>query len=629
VERIVTTGLGGHCYGYDPARILVLGRRTDEAIDGLHQLRCDDPAAAEALRVVRLTRHNLEHVLKPLVQSIASSRAMSVWSNALGPSTDDVVRAVGGLVAHLGATAGWVALTGLEGLTDDEILVRWDDAPRRLSAALADGHDVDDAARGLVALLTETAARAHDPHLVDRWWRSIGPEGLADLLEVADRAHDAIERGLAEVGGPVDAVDAPLALLLALASRRIDGVTAGLVDAARRSDLVTDLVLIDPVAFPADTLGRIGAALVRHVAGDGDRPSHLADLDHEANAVLGAVAVSPAASLTLLADGRALAGLATSSRLDGEVVEHVLAAGIAGAPSRSDEAALAALAALVDVAGHDELTTGARRGAARAFGAHLPVVAPQLDRRRRVVVVDTASSATVDLGSYDDVARLVGQVVGDAPAQMTLGVLIGAFRTEQLDLATSALADASGFSPAEARDVVAGHLADVTRVLELVDAARHANDELLALRHGIGQARSQDVLFVLSTAMSWWAPASAVVTRRAAAVATRVVGAVVGSSSPTTTPRTGVEADLAAHHVVGVLALPTRDEDARRALGLEAVSASTWDAVGSLLDAFEAATDADERTAVLARLTALATADPRLDAYVEQLAAGSGDSGLG
>jgi hypothetical protein len=32
---------------------------------------------------------------------------------------------------------------------------------------------------------------------------------------------------------------------------------------------------------------------------------------------------------------------------------------------------------------------------------------------------------------------------------------------------------------------------------------------------------------------------------------------------------------------------------------------------------------------VLARLTALATADPRLDAYVEQLAAGSGDSGLG
>ncbi|HSP27298.1 MAG TPA: hypothetical protein VLN74_02030, partial [Ilumatobacteraceae bacterium] len=59
--------------GYEPARVHQLARRTAEAIDELTRIVSNDPAAAEAIRTVRLTRSNLEAQWMPALREIARS----------------------------------------------------------------------------------------------------------------------------------------------------------------------------------------------------------------------------------------------------------------------------------------------------------------------------------------------------------------------------------------------------------------------------------------------------------------------------------------------------------------------------------------------------------------------------
>ncbi len=86
--------------GYDPQRVRALSHRTTDAINGLHSIHSDDPAAAAALRTVRLTRRNLEDHWMPTLLRIVGSDAMVSWTaldrtvgwwTAMSPLTDDVL----------------------------------------------------------------------------------------------------------------------------------------------------------------------------------------------------------------------------------------------------------------------------------------------------------------------------------------------------------------------------------------------------------------------------------------------------------------------------------------------------------------------------------------------------------
>ena len=52
------------------------------AIEDLRSIRSDDPAAAEALRTIRLTRRNLEDLWMPAIVEIIRSDAMLSWTDA-------------------------------------------------------------------------------------------------------------------------------------------------------------------------------------------------------------------------------------------------------------------------------------------------------------------------------------------------------------------------------------------------------------------------------------------------------------------------------------------------------------------------------------------------------------------
>lgn len=136
--------------GYDLALVRALGHRTTEAIEELRSIRSDDPAAAEALRAVKLTRRNLEDIWMPAIRRIEHSDAMLSWvGTQLDLGSLIVVRAPGA-----GTQCDW---TPLSPMTDDQLIgqLRWAD---RRGAAL----DLDTLAR-------ETATRVeHDPSFGDR-----------------------------------------------------------------------------------------------------------------------------------------------------------------------------------------------------------------------------------------------------------------------------------------------------------------------------------------------------------------------------------------------------------------------------------------------------------------------------
>lgn len=64
---------------FDPLRIERLAGAVLEAIDALADCRCDDVAAADAMRVLRLTRQNLEEQWMPLLRGVRTSGALTSW----------------------------------------------------------------------------------------------------------------------------------------------------------------------------------------------------------------------------------------------------------------------------------------------------------------------------------------------------------------------------------------------------------------------------------------------------------------------------------------------------------------------------------------------------------------------
>lgn len=65
--------------GFDPERTVGLALRVRSSADELAGITCSDPLAADALRVVALTEHNLRTSWLPLLDRIAATGALTTW----------------------------------------------------------------------------------------------------------------------------------------------------------------------------------------------------------------------------------------------------------------------------------------------------------------------------------------------------------------------------------------------------------------------------------------------------------------------------------------------------------------------------------------------------------------------
>ena len=372
--------------GYDLGKVRALGHRTLEAIAALGAIGSTDPAAADALRVVRLTRRNLEDLWMPAIRDIERSDAMIDW------------------VARRPA----VPTLSAPGPPPD----RWSVTDRPL-APLSDTELLD-----LVELIDRLFADA--PHHDD------GPYGLDTLPAKYD----------------------PDLLAAELARRvRTDPTFADrLLTLAPHTVLVGQLT--ERALFPAPFLAAVAATLAGPVSARSS--TALGHHANAMSAVLRALAADPGACLDLLADDVLLLRLATWDELDPTAVSaFTLAAlldGVAGDSTRLADG-FGVLGRLTQSATgllDDGVAAGVARGVALSMPAYFPLLAPGVFQTGEGPV--RISEFRLTLGTHDQVADLFGAVMRDEVAAGALGLALGAYTDgrltdDALDLATAGSLD--------------------------------------------------------------------------------------------------------------------------------------------------------------------------------------------
>lgn len=612
-------------FTYDPLRIIALRQRTVDAIDELAQLHSPDPAAASALHAIGLMRLNLEGSWLRLIEQIYQSPAMVDWrelDRVDGPS-DALAR----LVDEFGARAvqrrrrsrdlpGDVA--GIAPVQDHVRTAIWRSALRALDEALSGSGSLAVAMRRLEVLTIGTAL----------------PEGavlgLDELVGLLGSLHWALAHDHVSIGD----------------ADRLETALVGLMIRAIGSDADLDIVgraaAVDPgigalVArhhrqFPPGTTLRLATAIISRPETRGFEPAFAESLA----SLLVVIGHTGDDATRLLADAEIMARLVTDPSVDADAVELVVASAIGGGLGAAggdghdgpmpSQASLGVLAGLTAIAGDHRLSSGARRGTARGLGPVLSVLGIHLDRRRPVNVA--LGTDTVRLGDHDALADLISQVLEDAPAQMVLGTMIGAYRMDQLENVHAAVADSEGSDPGTATRMIGAALADVTRVLELVGAAqrRHVDTELLDF--AMSKRQVQQVLTTLGIAAALLTGPAGPFVLRASHLVSLSAAEIVTALAPDGTERIGegLQATAAVHFTAAAVSMVVDAAPLRRAVGLEHLDDDTVERLGHHLRILD--DDPSDLDALVA-IESIMAADPALDTYLETVRAISGEDSLG
>ncbi len=612
-------------YGYDPARLLALRAGTHEVI--LHLERAiagevrHDPDAADALRAARLTIANLVGQWVPLLDRIIASDAMVSW-RAAGPDGDALAEVVRRLVGTFDARAAWRPLSPHFDRSTAEVA-------RGLAAAAAAHREVVDHGGALdltrAELLTwaaEAADRAGSPAAAAILQRTLGADGLASVLRAVEQDTELAQLGLLPVELDVGLGPAVVRLLDGIAA--VNAASARfVVERVTASAALASVVAASAHRLTDALVGSLTRGFVLGLAGHplwSGTPGVI-DRTAAAEALVRVLAERADVARSLLQDVDVARALATETALDPTTTEALWAAALGRPGGRAGSggegeltARLEVLATLTQVAMTDELSAGTRRGVARGIAPLLPTLSPHLDRR--LPVYGTWTDGTiVEIGPYEEVANLVGQVVDDADAQRSLGVSIRAFLHDQLATAAVDVRRSPAETAADAALHVAGRLADVSRVVDLVVDGAAERDALLEFRHGVATEGANLLLAVGSMGLGWVLAPTAPISARVAALTTRGVQHALGQAAPREVTDGDVQASVARQVLAEVLALPATDPAARDALGLADLPPAVWDElIGTLAGRGEAGVGGDPRHAQLQRLV---DAHPELDRYVE------------
>jgi hypothetical protein len=380
---------------YDPQRIRELSVRTVAAIDALSTISSSDPAAADAMRTVRLLRHNLEDLWMPLLRQIEVSRAMISWTASVA---DSVMAFVDDGQERI---AQWIESNGdpyyaqsLESMTDAAFL----DHVRSLGS---DGLPIDD----------EYRLDLNSPQ-----WLATFPIAAAEMARRTRRDAGFAGRLL---------TDAP------------DNPVIGLA--------------IGQATFPAEFVHDVARTMLQQT-------SWMDDFDTRAEAAATAAALaelagSPIHALQLLQDPVALAELASWPLLDQVVVADIVHSGLYEAvaidPSRLRDGygVLGQLTLLANDSLDDGFGPGMARGVANSMIGYVDTLGRGIGAEHGGDVRITTIGEhpfTIELGTYEQVRNLLGAIARDVEAQAALGVVLGAYMNTVIQRVGSDVNDRTG-----------------------------------------------------------------------------------------------------------------------------------------------------------------------------------------
>jgi hypothetical protein len=361
--------------GYEPARLHQLVRRTLEAIDQLDHVRSGDPAAADAIRVVRLARSNLEDHWMRALREIERSDAMVRWRSI-----------------RLGS-AGLRSLTGRVTPLPDHLA-----SGTSATVAMSAQH------RG--ALLAELD------------WL----ERRASIGDVAGSAPTDDE--LAALGRRVaawvrrDAIFADRLVELSVSNMLV----AGLLGAARF-----------PSSFAAAVVRRMAAPNGPDSGVDHDRYATSLSI------ALSSLADDPTACLDLLLDEPTAYALASWRALDTAMLADFVVSGLYGAvvvdPQRLDDGydVLQFLTRAANGPLDGGMSAGMALGVSTSLAGYVETLAPGVRQEGSTPVIVRAVDPPLDLGTYDDLVDLFGSLLRVPEAQAALGTVLAAYTFETFE----------------------------------------------------------------------------------------------------------------------------------------------------------------------------------------------------
>ena len=377
---------------YDPARVRQLSLRTVIAVDALSMISSPDPAAADAIRTVRLLRRNLEDLWMPLLRQIETSRAMIAWTGSAAAAATELVGSGRELIVdwideHAHVPADDELAAQLRSMTDDEFLVRL--------ALIGDEGLPFDGRNGL--------------DLDDQRWVAAFP------IIATEMAHRVI---------------------------RDPTFAARLVNVANDNPAIG--LAIRYAEFPTPFVRDVAIAMLQ-------RTSRIDDFETRseataANVALEALADEPSACLAVLLDQPALGELASWSFLDQDVVARVVQSGLYSAVDQDPSLlhdGYRVIGALTELAngslGHG-FGPGMAHGVATSMVGYVDTLGRSIDKEDGGQVRVTTLGEhgfTIELGAYEEVRNLFGAIARDVNAQAALGVVLGAYmNTVVADLGT-------------------------------------------------------------------------------------------------------------------------------------------------------------------------------------------------
>ncbi|MDX2380230.1 MAG: hypothetical protein QNM02_10795 [Acidimicrobiia bacterium] len=533
--------------GYDPARIRTLGRRTSDSIRALDAISSSDPAAADAMRVVRLIRQNLGDLWMPLIREIEHSTSMTDWtSHPLNQHRLTWIRPDAWLT-HSG---------GAKDPRDRDLAAR----DQRTTATIAD------------AAFRSILSRLDDEELLDR---------VAEMSKAQARAGIELDPGDPDWMSMLAALAAELDDRLA---RDADGSFArNLLEMARRSPLIALAAPYSPhlsVIAPELALAMLDVeSWVPEL--------HPATYELGVDAVLGLLDDSPGACLDLLLDDGALRSLAGWESLDADAVNRVvwngLAVAVGDAPERLLDGyeVLRSLIGLANGSLDGGFAPGTARGVADSLTTYIDTLAPAVryEGGAAVTVHWFDPDASIKLGTYDELVDLYGAVLRDEVAQASIGVAIGAYTDRVVADLGRHIGHHAGIE----------HVARFTDLIS--DAARSEQAEIMlaaAASHARRERMGALVTFGANVALGPAGSFGGHVVRVAARTVVQE-GSVATPTRPREILDLSISSTIHRQITVAVLELVSGDPGLRTGEHLEGVTDEQWGLLREHLDDIEAA----------------------------------------
>jgi len=543
--------------GYEPSRVIQLSRRAAEAINSLAGLASSDPAAAEAIRTIRLTRSNLEDHWMPALREIEGSDAMVRWRSS-----------------RL-STFGFGSLGSL-------------------------GASLPDHLRPLVTPVP------------------IPPEVRDDLLRRLDLLERKSVAGAKERNAGVDPAGAPTkADLRALGNDlahwvgRDDRLADEIVGLSTSNMLVGHL--LGAATFPSSFASRV----VRHMAKPNGPDTNV---DHDRYAISLSIALAsltddPAACLDLLLDQPTAYALASWRSLDTAMLADFVVSGlhvaVAEEPDRLRDGyqVLQFLTRAANGPLDGGMSAGMAAGIASSLAGYIDTLAPAIEQEGTTPVVIRAVSPPVELGTYDDLVDLFGAVVRVPDAQPALGTVLAAYTFETFERV--------GGEALTRPDVM--HLAEFADLFG--DASRTEQAELvMAAAVEEARSRQLSGLIGFGTNVALLAGGAGSVVRAIAGQTVKLAATWGDRTDSEQLPVGQIPAQTYDLITVAAVAVAATDPSMRREAGLDDVTAAQWTEVRRRAAVIERLDDPHERALEIGSLDHwIETSVPALTTYLLEL----------